>query len=96
VKDRDLTECHHPDGTSTMEHSVWCDICGWGDTCVKDVETEFGKFDLCGRHKLEEIKQWVADGAPLYDCSAEIVWDFKPRARKRWLEYMEKNREFKF
>jgi hypothetical protein len=47
---------------------VFCDICGWG--CEPDVETEFGKHDICHRHKPKDIKKWAEAGKPIYDPEA--------------------------
>jgi len=43
--------------TFDERNAVYCDFCGWGDTCQPDVETPFGIFDLCHRHKPEDIER---------------------------------------
>ncbi len=45
-------------GTEEVDHA-YCDFCGWGDTCRPDVETPFGTFDLCHRHKPADVEKTV-------------------------------------
>lgn len=43
------------DGNKSIQPSVFCDICGWGDFIARSD----GIFDFCGRHREREINDWL-------------------------------------
>jgi hypothetical protein len=68
----EIIKCLHPDGNTTNELVVWCDICGY--SAIEDHRSEEQCFHFCIKHKNTELERRFLSGeiAGYFELDAQI------------------------